>query len=137
MKGSRLTIIVLSVLALSAVLGLVNDPLPRVFLGALVIGFLMWSFGGSVETVAPIGPPPGDRKPRTNYALRHRVDEFLKNVRRLHAIGLDSVEGRVPKPTGERALEEIERVMHGLVGEIRQTAGQGAARPAQPAGQRS
>jgi hypothetical protein len=131
MKGSRITIIVLSILALSAVLGLVNDPLPRVFLGVLVIGFLIWSAGRSVETVTTVGPPPGARK-RTNHALRHRVDEFLKNVRRLHAIGLDSAAGHVPKPTGERAFEEIERVLHNLVGEIRQTAGQGAAQPVGP-----
>lgn len=122
--GSRLVIVVLSVLALSAILGLVEQPLGRVILGALVMGFLTWSaYTSASQPSKTIGPPAGIRERRRSHTLRHRVNELLRDVRRLDAIAKDIKAGHVSRETGDRALDEIEKRLHELVKQMRSLAG--------------
>lgn len=122
--GSRLFIVILSIVALSAILGLVEQPIPRIILGALVIGFLTWSaYTSASQPAKGLGPPPGIRERRRSHTLRHRVNEFLRDVRRLDAIAKDVAQGHVSKETGDKALEEIEKRLHDLVKQMRGLAG--------------
>lgn len=125
--GSRLFIVALSILALSAILGLVDELIPRVLLGALVMGFLTWSaYTSASQPQTYLGPPPGIRERRRNQALRRRVDEFLRSVRRMDGIARDTREGFVRKETSERALAELDRGLHDLTRKMRDLAGRAA-----------
>lgn len=125
--GSRLFIVVLSVVALSAILGLVEALIPRMILGALVMGFLTWSaYTSASQPRTMAGPPSGVRERRRNHTLRHRVNEFLRGVRRLDGIARDTREGFVKKETAEKALAEIDRGLHELARQIRFLAGRAA-----------
>ena len=122
--GSRLLIVILSILALSAILGLVENPIHRIILGALIIGFLTWSaYTSASQPTKTSGPPPGIRERRKSHTLRHRVNEFLRDIRRLDAIAKDVSQGHVSKETGDKALEEIEKRLHEVVKQIRGLAG--------------
>jgi hypothetical protein len=121
---TRLFIVALSILALSAILGLVDQLIPRVLLGALVMGFLTWSaYTSASQPQKHLGPPPGIRERRRNPALRRRVDEFLRSVRRMDGIARDTREGFVRKETSEAALSEIDRGLHNLTRQMRELAG--------------
>lgn len=125
--GSRVFIVLLSILALSAILGLVEELIPRMVLGALVMGFLTWSaYTSASQPNGEMGPPPGVRERRRNHTLRRRVDEFLRNVRRMDGIARDTLQGHVSKDTGQRAITEIDRGLHDLARQIRQLAGRAA-----------
>jgi hypothetical protein len=124
--GSRLFIVGLSILALSAILGLVEQIVPRIVLGVIVMGFLTWSaYTSAAQPRKQAGPPPGIRERRKSHTLRHRVNEFLRDVRRLDAIAKDVAAGHVSKETGEKALDEIEKRLHDLVKQMRGLAGRG------------
>lgn len=123
-RASRVFIAALSVLALSAILGLVDQPMPRVVLGALIMGFLTWSaYTSAPQPQKPLRPPLGFPERRKAHTLRLRVAEFLRGIRRLHAIARDVAAGHVSKETGEKAFDEIERQLHGLIRQMRSVAG--------------
>ena len=125
--GGRVFIIVLSIVALSAILGLVEDLIPRMALGAVVMGFLTWSaYTSASQPGLAAGPPSGLRERRRNHTLRRRVDEFLRGVRRLDGIARDTREGFVTQETAEKALSEIDRGLHELARQIRFLAGRAA-----------
>ncbi len=124
--SSRLLIVVLSILALSAILGLVDNVLHRIIFGALVMGFLTWSaYTSATQPTKTVGPPPGIRERRKSHTLRHRVNEFLRDIRRLDAIAKDISQGHVSQDTGDKALDEIEKRLHELVKQMRGLAGRG------------
>lgn len=125
--GSRVVIVVLSIIALNTVLGLVDERIPRMLLGALMMGFLTWAaFTAARPPAATAGRPSGVGERRKSHALRHRVDEFLKNVRRLHAIAQDAREGHVSRELADKALAEIERQLEELLKQIEDLAGRAA-----------
>lgn len=122
--GGRTFIVVLSIVTLSAILGLVEALIPRMLLGALVMGFLTWSaYTAASRPNERTGPPPGVRERRRNHTLRRRIDEFLRSVRRMDGIARDTREGFVRKETADRALLEIERTLNNLTRQIRALAG--------------
>lgn len=122
--GSRNFIVVLSIVALGVILGLVEQTIPRIILGVVVMSFLTWSaFTAASQPRKSLGPPVGIRERRKSHTLRHRVNEFLRDVRRLDAIAKDVSQGHVSKETGDRALEEIEKRLHEVVKNIRNLAG--------------
>jgi hypothetical protein len=122
--AGRTFIVVLSIVTLSAILGLVEAMIPRMVLGALVMGFLTWSaYTSASRPRGMAGPPPGVRERRRNHTLRRRIDEFLRSVRRMDGIARDTREGFVRKETADRALLEIERTLNDLTRQIRVLAG--------------
>ncbi|MGH7544641.1 MAG: hypothetical protein ACREKI_00500 [Gemmatimonadota bacterium] len=122
--GSRNFIVFLSILALGVILGLVEQTIPRIVLGVVVMGFLTWSaYTAASQPGKSLGPPAGIRERRKSHTLRHRVNEFLRDVRRLDAIAKDVSQGHVSRDTGDKALEEIEKRLHEVVKQIRNLAG--------------
>lgn len=127
-EKARLVLTALGVGVLSVAVGLVEPAGSRIAFGALVMGFLIWTVHTSVSRSAwGSQDATGPRKQRKNYALRQRVNAFLKNVRRLDAIARETAESQVPRATGDRALEELERQLHELVGQMRELAGRETA----------
>ncbi len=95
---------------------------------AIVMGFVTWSVHTSARRWSwGTKEAPQPRKERRNHALRHRVNTFLQNVRRLDAIARDALQQKVPRATGDRALDELEGRLHELIGQMREVAGRDSA----------
>lgn len=122
--GSRLFIVALSVVALSAILVLVDDPIHRVVLGGLLMGFLTWAASTSASRPgASLGPPPGVRERRRAHMLRRSLEQFLRDVRRLDAIARDVIQKPGPNGKADERMEELEKRLHNLITEISELAG--------------
>lgn len=120
----RLFIVGLSIVALSAILVLVEGIIPRILLGAVAMAFLTWSAcTWGRQPRAQLGLPSGLRERRSKHVLRHRVNEFLRSVRRLDRIARGASEGNVTTGTAEDAISEIYRSLDDLTRQIRVLAG--------------
>ncbi|MGH7545601.1 MAG: hypothetical protein ACREKI_05400 [Gemmatimonadota bacterium] len=114
----------LSIVALAAVVGLVESLIPRMLFAAVAMTSLTWSAytsGRRARTRSEL--PPGLRDRRTKHALRHRVNEFLRSVRRLDRIARGASEGHVSSGDAENAISEIYRSLDDLTRQIRVLAG--------------
>ena len=114
----------LSIVALGAIVGLVEGRTPRLFLAAVATAILTGSaYAAGRPPRARLGPPPGLPDRRSKHVLRHRVNEFIRSVRRLNRIARGTSEGQVSKGAAEDAIAEIYRSLDELTREIRVLAG--------------
>lgn len=124
-RGSRLFIVVLSILTLSAILWFVDERVPRLIFGALAVGFLTWSactiFTG--EPRKALDPPPGIRERRNGHTPRRRVGANVSNVRRLDGIARDMSEDHVSRETETSAFDEVNKALYERIRQIRALAG--------------
>lgn len=120
----HLFIVALSIIALGAIIGLVESLIPRMLLAAVVTAILTGSaYTAGRPPRTRLGPPPGLPDRRSKHVLRHRVNEFIRSVRRLNRIARGTSEGHVSREAAENAIGEIYRSLDELTREIRVLAG--------------
>jgi hypothetical protein len=118
----RAPLIVLELAALTAILALVDDVMPRVALG-LLVGVLLArnaliAGGGAAAEGAPEGY--GDR--RHDHLFRHWVNVLLKKIREFHTVCQGVAEGGVNMAVGQLRISEIEREIRELIDQVTESA---------------
>ncbi len=115
-------LVVIEVVALGAILALVQDTVPRVALG-LLIGLLLArnaltpARGRLVE-----GAPEGLDERRHDHLFRHWVNVLLKKVREFHTVCQGVAEGGVNLAVGQLRINEIEREIRELMNQVTESA---------------
>ena len=120
----RVFIVGLSIVALSAIVGLVESLIPRMLLTAVAAAWLAgFAYTAGRRSRARLGLPRGLRDRRNKHVLRHRVNEFVRSVRELDRIARGASEGHVSSGAAENAISEIYRSLDDLTRQIRVLAG--------------
>ncbi len=115
-------LVVIEVVALGAILALVDDTVPRVALG-LLIGLLLArnaltpARGRLVE-----GAPEGLDERRHDHLFRHWVNVLLKKVREFHTVCQGVASGGVNVAVGQLRINEIEREIRELMNQVTESA---------------
>ncbi len=115
-------LVVIEVVALGAILALVEDTVPRVALG-LLIGLLLARNAltparGSVAE----GAPEGLAERRHDHLFRHWVNVLLKKVREFHTVCQGVASGGVNVAVGQLRINEIEREIRELMNQVTESA---------------
>lgn len=120
----RLFLVAVSIVALGAVVGLVQGVIPRMLLTGVAVAALTGSaYTAGLRSRARFGIPRGLPDRRNKHVLRHRVNEFVRSVRELDRIARGTSEGSVSSAAAEEAISEIYRSLDELTRQIRVLAG--------------
>ncbi len=115
-------LVVIEVVALGAILALVEDTVPRVALG-LLIGLLLARNALTPVRGAMIeGAPEGLDERRHDHLFRHWVNVLLKKVREFHAVCQGVSSGGVNLAVGQLRINEIEREIRELLNQVTESA---------------
>lgn len=119
----RLLLAGLSIVALGAIVFLVQSQGLRSALAALAIASLTWSAYSAGSRSRRRGLARGLRERRKKHVLRHHVNEFVNSVRRLDRLARGASEGQLSRGAAEDAISEIYRSLDELTRQIRIRAG--------------
>lgn len=115
-------LVVIEVVALGAILALVDDTVPRVALGLLIA--LLLARNALTPTRGPLveGAPEGLDERRHDHLFRHWVNVLLKKVREFHAVCQGVASGGVNLAVGQLRINEIEREIRDLLNQVTESA---------------
>lgn len=129
--GLRGPLIFAELVALGAVLALVEDTAARVALG-LIVGLLLAraALGASPE-VRHDGPPEGFDDRRRDHLYRHWVNALIKKIREFHAVCQGLRQQSVHPSLAQMKVQKIEKELQNLVVQVADTAKPEALRTAE------
>jgi hypothetical protein len=118
----RAPLIVLELIALGAILALIDDPVTRVALG-LIIGLLLaYSALNTGQPVEAEQGPEGYDDRRQDHLFRHWVNVLLKKIREYHSV-CEGMEGDgVTAAVGHLRMKEVEKQIQDLLNQITESA---------------
>jgi hypothetical protein len=118
----RAPLIVLELIALGAILALIDDPVTRVALGLIVGLLLAYSALNTGQPVEVEHGPEGYDDRRQDHLFRHWVNVLLKKIREYHTVR-DGMEGDgVTAAVGQLRMKEVEKQIQGLLSQITESA---------------
>lgn len=114
-------LIVLEVAALGVILAIVEPTFTRVALG-LLIGLLLArnAFVGGASRRQSSGR--GSEERRQDHLFRHWVNVLLKKIREFHTVCQGISDGGVNVAVGQLRLQEIEKELQDLIGQVTESA---------------
>jgi hypothetical protein len=118
----RAPLIVLELIALGAILALIDDPVTRVALG-LIIGLLLaYSALNTGQPVEAEQGPEGYDDRRHDHLFRHWVNVLLKTIPEYHSV-CEGMEGDgVTAAVGHLRMKEVEKQIQDLLNQITESA---------------
>ncbi len=121
-ESLRGPLVVIEVVALGAILALVEDTLPRVALGLLIGLLLARNALTPPRGAATEGAPEGYDERRHDHLFRHWVNVLLKRVREFHTVCQGVASGGVNLAVGQLRINEIEREIRDLLAQVTEAA---------------
>ena len=118
----RAPLIVLELIALGAILALIDDPVTRVALGLIVGLLLAYSALNTGQPVKVKQGPVGYDDRRQDHLFRHWVNVLLKKIREYHTVceGMDG--DGVTAAVGQLRMKEVEKQIQDLLTQVTESA---------------